>query len=160
MIRRPPRSTLFPYTTLFRSDDLTRLLVGQPRIDAQGCSIGGTAVTALFLAVLRFAKGIGGHDKFQAQVLASKVFNGRDFFKKFAQTFFLKPFKRIKLNLDQIRHWLYVGNTCKRDALGERNGLCAYCHVQCSPLTVYRGNQERYARLASLFAEFRNGKKD
>src|SRR3712207_7940678 len=24
MIRRPPRSTLFPYTTLFRSDDLTR----------------------------------------------------------------------------------------------------------------------------------------
>src|SRR3712207_719423 len=25
MIRRPPRSTLFPYTTLFRSDDLTLL---------------------------------------------------------------------------------------------------------------------------------------
>src|SRR2546428_6619841 len=24
MIRRPPRSTLFPYTTLFRSDDLTK----------------------------------------------------------------------------------------------------------------------------------------
>src|SRR3712207_7740335 len=24
MIRRPPRSTLFPYTTLFRSDDLRR----------------------------------------------------------------------------------------------------------------------------------------
>src|SRR2546429_1416294 len=24
MIRRPPRSTLFPYTTLFRSSDLTR----------------------------------------------------------------------------------------------------------------------------------------
>src|SRR3712207_8979502 len=28
MIRRPPRSTLFPYTTLFRSDDVgTRMLV-------------------------------------------------------------------------------------------------------------------------------------
>src|SRR5256885_12163503 len=27
MIRRPPRSTLFPYTTLFRSDDL-RAIVG------------------------------------------------------------------------------------------------------------------------------------
>src|SRR2546430_6790747 len=27
MIRRPPRSTLFPYTTLFRSDDLLQLLV-------------------------------------------------------------------------------------------------------------------------------------
>src|SRR5260370_6622066 len=25
MIRRPPRSTLFPYTTLFRSDDLRRM---------------------------------------------------------------------------------------------------------------------------------------
>src|SRR2546430_4382422 len=25
MIRRPPRSTLFPYTTLFRSDDLRQL---------------------------------------------------------------------------------------------------------------------------------------
>src|SRR3712207_9049867 len=27
MIRRPPRSTLFPYTTLFRSDSIPRLLV-------------------------------------------------------------------------------------------------------------------------------------
>src|SRR2546423_6613612 len=26
MIRRPPRSTLFPYTTLFRSDNLMRVL--------------------------------------------------------------------------------------------------------------------------------------
>src|SRR5256885_3943932 len=26
MIRRPPRSTLFPYTTLFRSDHVTRAL--------------------------------------------------------------------------------------------------------------------------------------
>src|SRR5258708_17865698 len=30
MIRRPPRSTLFPYTTLFRSDDTDfRVLVGK-----------------------------------------------------------------------------------------------------------------------------------
>src|SRR3712207_7688056 len=28
MIRRPPRSTLFPYTTLFRSNPLTYVLVG------------------------------------------------------------------------------------------------------------------------------------
>src|SRR2546429_1722803 len=27
MIRRPPRSTLFPYTTLFRSDERGRLMV-------------------------------------------------------------------------------------------------------------------------------------
>src|SRR3712207_7653490 len=30
MIRRPPRSTLFPYTTLFRSGGLTGGLVGAP----------------------------------------------------------------------------------------------------------------------------------
>src|SRR5688572_32496129 len=29
MIRRPPRSTLFPYTTLFRSDDLAHELVAE-----------------------------------------------------------------------------------------------------------------------------------
>src|SRR3712207_1802001 len=31
MIRRPPRSTLFPYTTLFRSRSLLRLDVGRRR---------------------------------------------------------------------------------------------------------------------------------
>src|SRR3712207_8604168 len=39
MIRRPPRSTLFPYTTLFRSDDAA---VGDPRGDhghLQGCRL-------------------------------------------------------------------------------------------------------------------------
>src|SRR3989475_5747793 len=30
MIRRPPRSTLFPYTTLFRSQELERLLRQDP----------------------------------------------------------------------------------------------------------------------------------
>src|SRR5260370_15937308 len=35
MIRRPPRSTLFPYTTLFRSlRELSRLPRGRPRRDA------------------------------------------------------------------------------------------------------------------------------
>src|SRR5258708_17918818 len=40
MIRRPPRSTLFPYTTLFRSKDgiLARLLVAE-MIAARGASI-------------------------------------------------------------------------------------------------------------------------
>src|SRR5689334_24198624 len=32
MIRRPPRSTLFPYTTLFRSHQLQRLVSRLPRI--------------------------------------------------------------------------------------------------------------------------------
>src|SRR4051794_41499520 len=30
MIRRPPRSTLFPYTTLFRSDQFGELLLARP----------------------------------------------------------------------------------------------------------------------------------
>src|SRR3712207_6987915 len=39
MIRRPPRSTLFPYTTLFRSQPLQHLMreervVGLPQVDA------------------------------------------------------------------------------------------------------------------------------
>src|SRR3712207_7826075 len=37
MIRRPPRSTLFPYTTLFRSHEQTRAVV------AQGCGAIGVA---------------------------------------------------------------------------------------------------------------------
>src|SRR2546430_12750768 len=32
MIRRPPRSTLFPYTTLFRSHDLADPVPGQARL--------------------------------------------------------------------------------------------------------------------------------
>src|SRR5258705_6743956 len=28
MIRRPPRSTLFPYTTLFRSEPIVRVVIG------------------------------------------------------------------------------------------------------------------------------------
>src|SRR2546430_13796402 len=32
MIRRPPRSTLFPYTTLFRSEEATRYLGGEKYI--------------------------------------------------------------------------------------------------------------------------------
>src|SRR3712207_8217496 len=32
MIRRPPRSTLFPYTTLFRSTYIDHQAAGQPRL--------------------------------------------------------------------------------------------------------------------------------
>src|SRR5256885_11758706 len=33
MIRRPPRSTLFPYTTLFRSQPHLRALAQEPHVD-------------------------------------------------------------------------------------------------------------------------------
>src|SRR5688572_32921514 len=44
MIRRPPRSTLFPYTTLFRSAEvlLRRALAAQERTDAAEWRIGMT----------------------------------------------------------------------------------------------------------------------
>src|SRR5690349_24240596 len=46
MLRRPPRSTLFPYTTLFRSVAAIAFLRAQPYIDSKnvsvaGCSFGG-----------------------------------------------------------------------------------------------------------------------
>src|SRR2546426_5590844 len=33
MIRRPPRSTLFPYTTLFRSERVSAIQIGPARLD-------------------------------------------------------------------------------------------------------------------------------
>src|SRR5256886_7559482 len=40
MMRRPPRSTLFPYTTLFRSDDLGRAQQRRPRLQGAARAIG------------------------------------------------------------------------------------------------------------------------
>src|SRR3712207_7125363 len=40
MIRRPPRSTLFPYTTLFRSDEAER-------VEAQGAALGDAGLGRL-----------------------------------------------------------------------------------------------------------------
>src|SRR2546427_4672228 len=39
MIRRPPRSTLFPYTTLFRSEQRIRLICRRPATSAIRVSI-------------------------------------------------------------------------------------------------------------------------
>src|SRR3712207_7323701 len=51
MIRRPPRSTLFPYTTLFRSqmEDLMRLELrrASPRIEVGGMSTAGGRLSFL-----------------------------------------------------------------------------------------------------------------
>src|SRR3989441_11866583 len=47
MIRRPPRSTLFPYTTLFRSVEGTRTLLGTGLVEFVGALL-----TALFALVV------------------------------------------------------------------------------------------------------------
>src|SRR5256885_9131655 len=43
MIRRPPRSTLFPYTTLFRSHEADRRRGQRARADVAGAFAGGAA---------------------------------------------------------------------------------------------------------------------
>src|SRR6266700_7635449 len=58
MIRRPPRSTLFPYTTLFRSD----LSASRERDRAVGVSDGGAAVRPQ-LGARRHAWLPGGEDE-------------------------------------------------------------------------------------------------
>src|SRR5260370_32127078 len=50
MIRRPPRSTLFPYTTLFRSNALGRL---SSAVSPTDCA----DITCPLLAPLRYGKG-------------------------------------------------------------------------------------------------------
>src|SRR3712207_7924106 len=56
MIRRPPRSTLFPYTTLFRSQAAVGLVLGAMQITASGGP--GSIIVLLAwatFALLRFA---------------------------------------------------------------------------------------------------------
>src|SRR2546429_1714806 len=52
MIRRPPRSTLFPYTTLFRSHPLLILLVGMTTILAGILGLRLNAFLALITAAI------------------------------------------------------------------------------------------------------------
>src|SRR5256885_13216311 len=78
MIRRPPRSTLFPYTTLFRSTDagIVRAVDGVSFAVAAGETLGivgesgsGKSVTALSLMRLleEPARIVGGEVRFQGR---------------------------------------------------------------------------------------------
>src|SRR3989475_7611521 len=68
MIRRPPRSTLFPYTTLFRSVGIGRIadLHGRVRLYNMGFAIftigsllSGLSLTAEELLAFRLVQGVG-----------------------------------------------------------------------------------------------------
>src|SRR2546430_8599147 len=67
MIRRPPRSTLFPYTTLFRSPLLRRL----PALASAHDEFGGRLLLVSRLAALRLAPWIGGRAAARALPLAA-----------------------------------------------------------------------------------------
>src|SRR3712207_8729942 len=64
MIRRPPRSTLFPYTTLFRSaggEDARQVGAGAASLDRDGAELG-----ELELAVHEVGAGVGADGDEQA----------------------------------------------------------------------------------------------
>src|SRR5215813_15175903 len=65
MIRRPPRSTLFPYTTLFRSGHLPRIRTAQPVVGLLllPARLDGLAEDPVFVAepVAHSRQGHGGH---------------------------------------------------------------------------------------------------
>src|SRR3712207_7487395 len=63
MIRRPPRSTLFPYTTLFRSTAamVCRQLVGKPAKYARDPDI--ASQTRKFAVVFPTDQKMGGRDR-------------------------------------------------------------------------------------------------
>src|SRR2546430_9962138 len=67
MIRRPPRSTLFPYTTLFRSRFAQTLDVGMEKIEefftAQGRQGQGRAIDGKFLFTLYDTYGFPREDR-------------------------------------------------------------------------------------------------
>src|SRR5688572_31908110 len=57
MLRRPPRSTLFPYTTLFRSSDVIFGLIREPRVDPTGTGHVFGAPTGDFMGLTVFKNG-------------------------------------------------------------------------------------------------------
>src|SRR2546422_11457609 len=92
MIRRPPRSTLFPYTTLFRSHDLDRVTPSRPQeprhvIARPGALTGGELAEQIVVVAeqheeagiddrcvvelrVRVPSGEGGHRRFHHRGIA------------------------------------------------------------------------------------------
>src|SRR3712207_7920017 len=82
MIRRPPRSTLFPYTTLFRSEDYLELgplsaldvvkeITGSPKVNPVGYCIGGT----LLSMALPYLAAKGDEDRKSTRLNSSHAHN-------------------------------------------------------------------------------------
>src|SRR3712207_7324446 len=60
MIRRPPRSTLFPYTTLFRSAQLTE---GMELVEQVKADLNSAPVSPKMRALLRIAAAVQVRDR-------------------------------------------------------------------------------------------------
>src|SRR3712207_8569806 len=83
MIRRPPRSTLFPYTTLFRSGEGTGLGLAVSKgivkdhdgwIEVDGRSGGAGAVFRVFLPVAALAATVEGRSEEHTSELQSRQY--------------------------------------------------------------------------------------
>src|SRR3712207_6855227 len=72
MIRRPPRSTLFPYTTLFRSVAATRLVARNAAFRSGGEVVAKLASVAFYVAMAR-ALGETGFGDFQFALALTTV---------------------------------------------------------------------------------------
>src|SRR5260370_30694250 len=75
MIRRPPRSTLFPYTTLFRSARLRRISISPPMRSRKRCSKFFRAPTrsALISVSLSWSKTVFNHDNDRSEEHTSEL---------------------------------------------------------------------------------------
>src|SRR3712207_8368445 len=78
MIRRPPRSTLFPYTTLFRS--WTDFRVGASDDDGAARETHSELTLVVLAYLVGVAAGVGSHriSMDQSRLLVSRVSRGLD----------------------------------------------------------------------------------
>src|SRR3989442_11818369 len=92
MIRRPPRSTLFPYTTLFRSE-------APPRVSSSSENRGGGGRSSIL--ILRD----GSSEKTMRDIAS-----GRSLASAFEDAV-LSPARRVQLEMDVDRSWLHFTRT-------------------------------------------------
>src|SRR5260221_8613477 len=83
MIRRPPRSTLFPYTTLFRSRTVG--LVGES----------GSGKTTVAMMVMRLVEASGGEARLEGTELLGLTAAPMRGFRRRLQIVFQKPYPSL-----------------------------------------------------------------
>src|SRR5258707_9567839 len=72
MIRRPPRSTLFPYTTLFRSGAVSFVDEGVEKVLDEFQQ--DAAINTLFVATFTYGRGIAGRSEEHTSELQSRQY--------------------------------------------------------------------------------------
>src|SRR3712207_7499403 len=79
MIRRPPRSTLFPYTTLFRSRLIVQQTRGEPMSEKPDRDVEKVYSTSEFVAKLRrLADALEKGERFEIQVAGERVYRSEE----------------------------------------------------------------------------------